>query len=162
MLSAYLSLPRKGPLQPPGGSTLLKRCPWGFWENFTVSLNTVVLWYIGPQGDFPKAVRIGCYSPSQGGRGSFLLNTELPAEGEPRAASDGEALAPVPASRGSGFLPWLGPGPLLTLASVCLQNPEICCRKHPRPRGESLVLQFSLSLILCPLPSLQIPQPKLR
>ena len=66
----------------------------------------------------------------------------------------------MPASRSSG-LTWLGPGPLLTLASVCLQNPEICCRKHPRLGGESLVLQFSLSLILCPLPSLQSPSPSL-
>ena len=50
--------------------------------------------------------------------------------------------------------------------SVCLQNSEICCRKHPRLWGESLVLQFSpLSLLLCPLskplPSLQSPSPSL-
>lgn len=49
--------------------------------NFTVSHNTVVLWHIGPQGEFPKAPR--CYSPSQVAEGillSWLGVTELPVE----------------------------------------------------------------------------------
>lgn len=91
-----------------------------------------------------------------------LLNTELPLGRPELLLTEG----PWPRRRPAGLGPtWLGLEPLLTLASVCFQNSVICCRKHHRLWGESLVLHFSLSLLLCPLskplPSLQFPSPSL-
>lgn len=97
----------------PEDSILLKRCPWGFEMNFTVSLNTVVLWPIGPQGDLPKALRIRHYSPSQVAEGillSWLRVTELPVEhpGARNTQSCIRGRAPTPNDYKSSlfFFPW--------------------------------------------------------
>lgn len=65
----------------PGASTLLKKRLTGFQTNFTVSLNTVVLWHYRTPGRLPEVSGIRCYSPSQVAEGlllSWLRASELP------------------------------------------------------------------------------------
>lgn len=70
----------------------------------------MILWHIGPQGDFPKALRIRCYSPSQVAEIllSWLGVTELPEEHQNEGPSKATGRVPPLTTENEDALSFLG------------------------------------------------------